>query len=690
MTNRRVWFLVLVLACLALAVLTASGYKWNTERGGTGPWTDGLHWDPQVVPGYTDQAYTSVTIDAPKSGLEASIVTITGTTPAINFLTIGPRTSLLPPDIVPENALVISSGAGLAFQKGAAPLDPAPLIVNHGVIKVLGFISSTSGYEEGIEVSGDGKIEMLGGRLSGQFTLKQPVEGYGSIQASGFFKNEGTITALNGTLVVEAIDAFINEGTLTRGPWGGLELTGWFTSSPDVRGSLVPEDGTISLMARYASQQVSFTNHDFHPGAYTGWCGTNTQPCLNFHAGNHIQAGAMLTLAPSSGFATIRLPGSHSLLNNGIIALDSTKGGTAKIFVGDPGGAPIAPILTGSGFLLLRSSSIDSATGASLVNEAGHTISGYGILAIPLDNRGLLIADGGWLTVSHPTTGGGTLIVSDTGTLNPLWGAATPLRCGTLKMLPLGVFRNSAEKIMSLTGNFEFQQTIESKWTHFPFVTMEGRTAQKLEVGGTDKGLTWNGIYPNGSNFAFKRLTVSGEGTRVTLVDEIDNGNRSPAEVLYTEALTVGPGATLNLNGLKLYAPLNNDVHRVVAGEGNLFGGGTIVDETGPPPLVFTDDPLQSGTTRVKAIHVTELRAAIDALRARHALGPFSWTDAALTPTTPVRAAHISEMRAALGQVYAAAAVEAPAYTDPVLYPGATPVKAAHLAELRAAVVVLW
>ncbi len=41
---------------------------------------------------------------------------------------------------------------------------------------------------------------------------------------------------------------------------------------------------------------------------------------------------------------------------------------------------------------------------------------------------------------------------------------------------------------------------------------------------------------------------------------------------------------------------------------------------------VFTDDPLQPGVTPVKAVHFSELRQHIDALRARVGLGPVAWT----------------------------------------------------------------
>jgi hypothetical protein len=99
----------------------------------------------------------------------------------------------------------------------------------------------------------------------------------------------------------------------------------------------------------------------------------------------------------------------------------------------------------------------------------------------------------------------------------------------------------------------------------------------------------------------------------------------------------------------------------------------------------FTDDPLQPGVTPVRAVHFTELRSRIDAVRAAAGLGPFPWTDPVLTPRrTPVRAVHLLDLRVALAEAYAGAARPAPRWTDAAA--AGTPIRAIHLIELRAAV----
>ena len=104
----------------------------------------------------------------------------------------------------------------------------------------------------------------------------------------------------------------------------------------------------------------------------------------------------------------------------------------------------------------------------------------------------------------------------------------------------------------------------------------------------------------------------------------------------------------------------------------------------------FSDDPIVPGLTPVRAVHFTELRTRIDALRSAAGLARFSWTDSALrTGETPVRRVHLLELRAALAEAYGAAGLAAPRWTDASPASGSTPIRALHVTELRAAVLAL-
>lgn len=101
--------------------------------------------------------------------------------------------------------------------------------------------------------------------------------------------------------------------------------------------------------------------------------------------------------------------------------------------------------------------------------------------------------------------------------------------------------------------------------------------------------------------------------------------------------------------------------------------------------LVFTDDPLASGLTVIKAVHVTQLRDRINGARTARGLAAATW-GRAITPGLTVLPSDITEMRTKLAEVYTADGEAPPTYADSAL-PAGTLIKAAHIAELRAAVV---
>jgi YD repeat-containing protein len=100
----------------------------------------------------------------------------------------------------------------------------------------------------------------------------------------------------------------------------------------------------------------------------------------------------------------------------------------------------------------------------------------------------------------------------------------------------------------------------------------------------------------------------------------------------------------------------------------------------GPP--VFTDDPLVAGVTVIKAVHITELRTAVNQARSRASLPAANWAEN-VTSGVLIKAAHIVELRARLDEARAALSMSPATYTDPTLTAGVTPVKAIHIQELR-------
>ncbi|HEV2827108.1 MAG TPA: RHS repeat-associated core domain-containing protein [Pyrinomonadaceae bacterium] len=110
----------------------------------------------------------------------------------------------------------------------------------------------------------------------------------------------------------------------------------------------------------------------------------------------------------------------------------------------------------------------------------------------------------------------------------------------------------------------------------------------------------------------------------------------------------------------------------------------------GPPapadPPVFTNpDLLAPGGVQVKALHITELRTAINDLRAQLGLSAFSWQTSAVSGGS-ITADPILEMRTALDQ--ALGAPPAPGYLAGLAQ--GQPIKAFHIQELRNRVLAAW
>jgi hypothetical protein len=125
---------------------------------------------------------------------------------------------------------------------------------------------------------------------------------------------------------------------------------------------------------------------------------------------------------------------------------------------------------------------------------------------------------------------------------------------------------------------------------------------------------------------------------------------------------------------------INAYLYRVRSADagGNLSAPGSIDVATA---ITFTDDPLSIGVTPIKAQHVTELRQAVNAIRATANLSAATWTDTMLNSSVSVKAVHITELRTNLDQALTALGLPVSGYTDASL--SGVLIKKVHLDELR-------
>ena len=102
--------------------------------------------------------------------------------------------------------------------------------------------------------------------------------------------------------------------------------------------------------------------------------------------------------------------------------------------------------------------------------------------------------------------------------------------------------------------------------------------------------------------------------------------------------------------------------------------------------VIFTDDPVVAQATPIRAVHISQLRTAIDAVRLLAGLSQGAWTDSALVPgATLVGKIHVEELRSRLSAALSALALPPLTLTDPTLTT-ATNVRGEHIQELRNAV----
>ncbi len=197
-------------------------------------------------------------------------------------------------------------------------------------------------------------------------------------------------------------------------------------------------------------------------------------------------------------------------------------------------------------------------------------ISGSGIIA----NAGTFVmssSTNGTMNVSPQLVNTGTVQILS-GTLNAQGGILTNGE---------GVITGSATGVLSVSGNLGGNTSNADQFAP-PNVSFNGggtsSAPQKIEVMSADQGAVAAGFT---NNFAYYSLTVP-NGGYTQLVNGVQNSTGSNPEALYVDYLTVPSGATLDLNGLHLYA-------RVAQISGTVLNGTvTTLPQGGPLTLNTT------------------------------------------------------------------------------------------------------
>ncbi len=97
----------------------------------------------------------------------------------------------------------------------------------------------------------------------------------------------------------------------------------------------------------------------------------------------------------------------------------------------------------------------------------------------------------------------------------------------------------------------------------------------------------------------------------------------------------------------------------------------------------WTDPSLTAQVTRIRKVHMDELRTEANYLRAFRNLSAVAWTDGTITAdNTLIRAVHFTELRTGFEAVDAITGVGLTSWAEAIT-PSATLIKASHVTELR-------
>jgi hypothetical protein len=189
-----------------------------------------------------------------------------------------------------------------------------------------------------------------------------------------------------------------------------------------------------------------------------------------------------------------------------------------------------------------------------------------------------------------------------------------------------------------------------------------------------------------------------GESPRAIRVADVDGDGRRDLIVgnEFGNSISVLRGTGTGTFGPKTDLVMGSVVSPLALGLGDLDRDGRLdfavgaTDGTGlwlnTTPSVLFPERLVAATTRVKALHFTELRTAVNAARTRYGLAAFNWTGAAPVAGGPVRASHLGNLRTALTELYVEAGL-VPRF--PATAAAGTPIRATDLNDLRAALLLV-
>jgi uncharacterized repeat protein (TIGR01451 family) len=154
------------------------------------------------------------------------------------------------------------------------------------------------------------------------------------------------------------------------------------------------------------------------------------------------------------------------------------------------------------------------------------------------------------------------------------------------------------------------------------------------------------------------------------------NGTNWSAIGSPTVSLSASDG-TVGANTAYLYMVRSRSASGTESGDSNRDVATTVI---------FSDANLVARSSTAKTTHVSQLRTAVNAVRALAGLPAASFTDATLSSNLQVKRIHVIELRTALDAARSVLSLPSITYSDSAVTIRVTTIKVAHIAELRSGV----
>ena len=273
----------------------------------------------------------------------------------------------------------------------------------------------------------------------------------------------------------------------------------------------------------------------------------------------HIADGVAITTQPGYGVFVGYEAQGRIVQTGGSVTTYGAYGGYGLLYVGGPETA-------GTGRYELHGGNVEcyeakvGYQGTGILEQAGGTLIVTGTMYVGVGS--LAWPGNGTLNVGAGTLQAGTLYIGD------FWSsAALNITHSAASITVDNVTFGPQSALSAVTGGaihvrcdsypgLHIYSQDESAFADLQTVALifDGATPLRrglLEVAGKDLGANAAGF---ANNFAFGSLVVgTADPALVMLIDFNDNGNRYPTESMYVHNISIGPGSTLDLNGLNLY-----------------------------------------------------------------------------------------------------------------------------------------